>query len=222
MTYLCFGKTAGSQCAYNAMFSICWSLIRKVVCWTHRDLDHILNEETTFTSHWTKKASLALMIYQDRFIYFGMLSIKKWPKKLCMRGYHFKGNLFWRIYLHSHNSRGCLLFICSYVVAIFRYSTTRDTSYFLFHSHCRNSRGITDSPFGFSVLLQFANLIQVERYIEKPYNVANLAYRPYFQIQFISVNVDDSDLGAIQTCQVNLFVSVKRKERLQKISADVL
>ena len=36
----------------------------------------------------------------------------------------------------------------------------------------------------------------------------------YFQIQFISVNVDDSDLSTIQSCQVNLLTSIKRKERL--------
>ena len=72
----------------------------------------------------------------------------------------------------------------------------------------------SDSPFGFSVLLQFADLNQIERYIEEDYNVVNFAYPPYFQIQFVSVNVDDSDLSAIQSCQVNLFRSVKRKEML--------
>ena len=34
--------------------------------------------------------------------------------------------------------------------------------------------------------------------------------------------LDDSDLSAIQAGQVNLFRSIKRKERLQKSSADVL
>ena len=34
--------------------------------------------------------------------------------------------------------------------------------------------------------------------------------------QLISVNVDDSDLSAIHSCQVNLFRSIKRKERLEK------
>ena len=123
------------------------------------------------------------------------------------------------IFALSHNSTGCLLFICNYVVAIIRYSTTRYTPYFLFDSHCRNSCGITDSPFVFSVLLQFADLIQKERYIEEFYNVANLAYPSYFQVQFISVNVDDLNLSSIQACQV---WSIKRKERLQKSSADVL
>ena len=109
-----------------------------------------------------------------------------------------------------------------YVVAIIKYSTIRDTLYFLLDLHCRNSRGITDSPFGFSVLLQFADLLQIERYIEEAHNVSNLAYPPYFQIQFISVNVDGPDLSAIQASQVNLFRSIKRKEKLHKSSVDVL
>ena len=62
------------------------------------------------------------------------------------------------IFALSHNTTRCLFFIWNYAVAIIKYSTTRDTSLFLFNSHCRNSRGITDSPFGFSVLLQFADL----------------------------------------------------------------
>ena len=49
----------------------------------------------------------------------------------------------------------------------------------MFDSHCRSSHGITDSPFGFSVLLQFLDLIQIERYIEEAYKVPNLAYPPY-------------------------------------------
>ena len=124
-------------------------------------------------------------------------------EKTLHEGIALLGEPFLRnIFPLSHNSTGCLLFICNYVVTIIRYSTTRYTPYFLFDSHCRNSCGITDSPFGFSVLLQFADLIQIERYIEEFYNVANLAYPSYFQVQFISVNVDDLDLSSIQACQV--------------------
>ena len=140
-----------------------------------------------------------------------------------MRGLAFLGEpLLRNIFALFHNSTGCLLFICNYLVAIIRYSTTKDTSYFLFDSHSRNSRGFTDNQFGFSVLLQLADLIQTERYLEETYNVANLAYPPYFQIQFMSVNMDDSDLSAIQACKAKVFRSIKRKERLQKNSEDIL
>ena len=39
-----FGTTAGSQCACNSLFSICWSVIRKVSVWKTLDLDTILIE----------------------------------------------------------------------------------------------------------------------------------------------------------------------------------
>ena len=140
-----------------------------------------------------------------------------------MRGLAFLGEpLLRNIFALFHNSTGCLLFICNYLVAIIRYSTTKDTSYFLFDSHSRNSRGITDNQFGFSVLLQLADLIQTERYLEKTYNVANLACPPYFQIPFMSLNMVDSDLSAIQACKVKVFRNIKRKERLQKNSEDIL
>ena len=38
----------------------------------------------------------------------------------------------------------------------------------------------------------------MERYTEEAYNVANIINPPYFQIQFMSVNVDDPDLSTIQ------------------------
>ena len=78
-----------------------------------------------------------------------------------------------------------------------------------------NSRGITYSSFGLSVLLQFADLIQIERYTEKTYNVANLAHQLYFQIQFISVDVHDSGLSVIRPCQVDLLRSIKVACRVQ-------
>ena len=37
-----FGEIAGRQCAYNALLSICWSLVRKISCWTTQELGHIL------------------------------------------------------------------------------------------------------------------------------------------------------------------------------------
>ena len=44
-----------------------------------------------------------------------------------------------------NSSTGCILFLSSYVIALLRYvNGTGTVAYFLFHSHCRNSRGITD------------------------------------------------------------------------------
>ena len=39
-----FGGTAGKQCSCNALFSVCWSVVRKVSIWKSYDLDNILIE----------------------------------------------------------------------------------------------------------------------------------------------------------------------------------
>ena len=217
-----FCETAGGQCACNAMFSICWSLMRNIFYLTHWDLDHILNEGDNLYNSLNKESFLIDDLPRHIYIFWYIVNLEMTQETLY-EGVAFLRELFLRnMFALSHNNTGCLLFICNYVVAIIKYSTTRDRSYFLFDSHCRNSRGITDSLFGFSVLLQFYDLIQIERYIEEAYNVANLAYPPYFQIQFTSVYVDDAGLSAIQACQVFLFRSIKRKERLHNSSVDVL
>ena len=161
--------------------------LEKTSCWTHRDLDHILNEGDNKLLN--KESFLSVDDLPRQIYIFRYIVNLEMTEETLHEGVAFLMEPFLRnIFALSHNSTGCLLFICNYVAAIIRYSTTRDTSYFLFE-YCRNSRGITDSPFSFSVLLQFADLIQIKRNIEEAYNVANLAYPPYFQSQFISVNV---------------------------------
>ena len=207
-----FGETTGCLCACKAMFSICWSLIRKISWWIDRDLDHILNEGDNLYESCNKDSFLSVDDLPRQIHIFRYIVNLEMNKGTLHEGVAFlEESVLRNIFALSHNSTGCLLFISNYVVANIKYSPTRDRSYFLFDSHCRNSREITDTPFGFSVLLQFADLIQIERYNTETYNAANLAYPTYFQIQFISVNVDDSDISAIQACQVKLGPNKKRK-----------
>ena len=118
----------------------------------------------------------------------------------------------------SGNSTGCLLFICNYVIAIIKYSTTSTVkSNFIFDSHGRNGQGITHSPFGFSVLLQFADIVQVERYTEDAYNIANRDYPLYIQIQFLFLSINESHPTVFKFCQINLFRSIKRKKSNKKV-----
>ena len=37
-----FGETAGTQCACNALFSLCWARIKSVAYWNSCDLDYVL------------------------------------------------------------------------------------------------------------------------------------------------------------------------------------
>ena len=209
-----FGETAGPQCACNALFSVCWSLVRKISCWTTRDLDHILIQGDNMYKSLNKESFLSVDDLPREIHIFQFIASVEMKVENLYDGVVFVGEPFLRnILTISNNSSGCLLFICNYVVSVIKYLTTRGTTYFIVDSHCRNSRGITDNPFGFSVLLQFADIVQAERYIEEAYNIANRDYPPYFQIQFLVVNISDSDLRAIQTCQINLFRNIKRMEK---------
>ena len=68
----------------------------------------------------------------------------------------FRGTFLRNIIAMFGNSTECLLFVFNYPIAIIKYSTaSTGASFSIVDSHSRNSRGITDSPFGFSVLLQF-------------------------------------------------------------------
>ena len=39
-----FGTTAGMQCAWNSLFALCFSQVKKVFRWNIPDLDYILTE----------------------------------------------------------------------------------------------------------------------------------------------------------------------------------
>ena len=87
---------------------------------------------------------------------------------------------------------GCLLFTNSYKISIIRgYAKNgMHNSIILLDSHCRNRHDVTDSPVGFSVLMQFQNLQEIEKYIEVGYDVASCSYSLYFQVQFVQVETD--------------------------------
>ena len=69
-----------------------------------------------------------------------------------------------------NTSSVCILFLFGYAVALFGCVNGRgNVTYFLFDSHCRNSRGITDRWPDFSVLIKFQSLFQIERHIKESY-----------------------------------------------------
>ena len=118
---------------------------------------------------------------------------------------------------NGNTSSGCILFLCSYAVASFRYVNGKgNVTYFILDSYCRTSRGITDGGPGFSVPIKFESLFQIERYIEEAYQVYGRVYPPYFQIQFISVNTNVNDLAIIQSSQISYFRRMKRQQEEAK------
>ena len=202
-----FGETAGRKCACNALFSICWSVVRDICSWKSVDLDYILVKGDKLYK--SLKCHDCLNVDQlprqvklfERTVNLDILD-ENLHDSIAVYGDSFLSDVF--TVSNVNTSSCCILFLCSYAVALFRYVNGRgNVTYFLFDSHCRNSRGITDGGPGFSFLIKFESLFQIERYIEEAHQVSGRVYPPYFQIQFISVNVNVDDLAIIQSSQIN-------------------
>ena len=66
------------------------------------------------------------------------------------------------------------------------------------------------------VLINFDNLLQIERYIEEAYQLSGRVYLPYFQVQFISVIFDTDELAIILSSQISFSRRMKRQQKLTK------
>ena len=118
-------------------------------CWTTQDLDHILIQGGNLYKPLNKESFLSVDdLPREIHIYQYTISVEMKLENLH-DGVAFLGEPFLR------NGTGCSLLICNYATAIIKHLTA-STLYFILDSRSRNNRGITDSRFGFSVLLQFA------------------------------------------------------------------
>ena len=211
-----FGRTVGRQCACNALFSICWSVVRDVFFWKSVDLGYILVEGDKLHK---------LLGFQ------GYLNVEELPcqVKIFERTVNLEileenlhdsvavyGNSFFTDVFNNSivsNSSGCILFLCSYAIALFKYvNAVGNSTYLLFDSHCRNRRRIT----GFSGLINFDTLFQIERYIEEAYQHSGRVSQPYIQVQFISIIVNTDELAIIQSSQISNFRRMKRQQEPTK------
>ena len=55
-----FEEIVAPLCACNALFSICWSLVRKISCRTTQDLDHILIRADHLYKSFNKQSFLSV------------------------------------------------------------------------------------------------------------------------------------------------------------------
>ena len=61
--------------------------------------------------------------------------------------------------------------------------------------------------------MEFSNLLELEKYVGVAYDVENRSYPPYFQVQFIVVNFNSTDLSEIKISVKKENVSKKALER---------
>ena len=160
-----FGKTAGIQCACNALFSICWSKVKSIGCWKTCDVDYVL----------IKGDELFKNINLERY-----LEPRDLPKHLCVEGtdtmveyvqlvtvdikqglYEFIRPSFVQL---KQSSNGIIFF-----VEQMSFSLQWDSkAFYLFESHSRNEEGKV-SPDGTAILLKFSSLKQVQFFITENY-----------------------------------------------------
>ena len=180
-----YEPTAGIQCACNALLAAGWAKVQNIAYWSSFDLDHVLDLGDDLYKH------LGLNRYLD---------VSDLPHYVrTADGYNFYVN---KVHLHDgqavigrgerfilnafRNGSCAVLFINSTVTAI----TLHSRAYYFFDSHSRDSRGLSVAD-GSSVLLKFANILQLENHIQ----VAHLEYqgreRQYFQLQFVEIEVTD-------------------------------
>ena len=95
-------------------------------------------------------------------------------------------------------SQSNLIFICSYTIAVIpSFGRNGDLNSYFCLIHIAD-RGITTCKTDFSVLLQFPNLTETEKYLEVAYEVANHSYPVHFRFQYLNVNISGTDLTYIQ------------------------
>ena len=161
------GETEGGRCACNALFSICWSVVRDVCFWKSVDLDYILVEGDKLYKLLGFQGYLEELPRQVK-IFERTVNLEILEENLHDSVAVYGDSFLTYVFNSSNvnNSSGCILFLSSYAVALFKYvNAAGNSTYFLFDSHCRNSRGITDCESGFSILIKFDSLCQIERYI---------------------------------------------------------
>ena len=135
------------------MFSICWSVVRDVCFWESVDLDYILVEGDKFYKLLGFQSYLNVeeLPHQvkifERTVNLEILE-KNLHDSVAVYGDSFLTDVFNNS--NINNNSGCILFLCSYAVASFKYVNAAGNSiYFLFDSYCRNSRDITVGQSGF-------------------------------------------------------------------------
>ena len=121
--YHLFGESAGRQCVCNALFSISWSFVCGICCWRFPDLDYILVESHKLY----KSLRFENYLHMDQLprqvktfehtTNFEILEENLYDSK-AVYGDFFLTDAFT---VKNVNTSSCILLLCSYALALFRY-----------------------------------------------------------------------------------------------------
>jgi len=191
-----FGETAGVQCACNALFSICWSKVRKINQWTTSDLDHILDNGDSIYKY--------LLYGPGPLNQICHLNVDDLPREINLSHGQISldflelkdgelsfdnqdASLVSLFYSVNATGDGFLIFVNGVTLAVM-YNDSQN-SYYLFDSHSRNNQGLP-VPDGTSVLLKCTGPYEIENYLKRVY--LHMERRScFFQLQFIKVDITE-------------------------------
>ena len=155
-----YEPTAGIQCACNALLAAGWAKVQNIAYWSSFDLDHVLDLGDDLYKHlglnrYLDVSDLPHYVRTAAGCNFYVNKVHLHNGEAVIRGEE-------RFVLNAFRNRSCaLLFINSTVAAIILHSR----ACYFFDSHSRDSRGLSVAD-GSSVLLKFANILQLESYIQ--------------------------------------------------------
>ena len=193
-----FGRSAGTQCMCNALFSLCYSVTRKACHWASRDLDYVLN--------------MGDALYKDIGLYGVALEFEELPNtimienvRIPVRKTYLETGLLRRSanetflcvtdYFNLHPNKSGLIFLIGGFSFLIIYTTG---AVYVFDSHSRDRNGFA-SPSGTSILMKFRSLVDVEGYIRQVYLINNNNEELYYQIQYFDINIPPESCLVIQS-----------------------
>ena len=209
-----FGETAGRQCVCNSLVASVWSHLRNISFWNPWDLDTILIEGD----------KLYKSLGCD-----GFLSVHDIPNNVNIYGEVASIELLSDITrVHSSDDplhldlgkqdicigSGILFFIrsaCCFILF-------RKRVIFLFDPHSRDAQGRVAHN-GFSVLLRFGNLHEVEKYIVQIHGALNSEDFVPYEVNCLRVTISAEARSSLQN-SINAFRLAHNRQRQNKRTLD--
>ena len=122
--YHLFGESPGRQRACNALFSISWSVVCGICYWRFPDLDYILVESHKLYKSLRCENYLHMDQLPRQVKTFEHTTNFEILEENLYDGIAVYGDFFLTdaFIVTNVNASSCILFLCSYAVALFRYA----------------------------------------------------------------------------------------------------
>ena len=188
-----FGNSSGNQCTCNALYAICFSLIKKVNIWKSWDLDYVLDHgdalyKTIVGTNTARPLFLTELPNQ--------VEIENEIVNIEMLSNHYgllsQNNIFQEHAPTCDVGNGLIFTTNGFSIALI----WTKSGVFLFDSHSRDKYGaFTDD--GKSVILSFKSLYEVQGYIKAEYENQFPTNFATMQFELLYIRVCTSESGAL-------------------------